>query len=97
MTAPNWYGLLLLGLAAFRTWKLLGEDTILGRPRAWLLARFPGYMAEMVECPYCLGAWISFGWWGGWQASPHWTLVAAAPFAISTLLVAAERLISGPS
>lgn len=84
-TIPNWYGLLLLALAAFRLWRLLGEDTILDRPRAALVRRMPKG-EEFITCAWCAGAWISIGWWLAWVAWPHWTLVVAVPFAISAIV-----------
>ena len=98
MTIPNWYELLLLGLAAYRTWKLLAEDVILDRPRAWIVglsdwtagqrtpASYREGLAEFITCPWCFGAWNAIGWWGLWQAFPHFALVAAVPFAISVVV-----------
>ncbi len=94
---PNWYALSLLGLAAFRLWRLLAEDDILNRPRdrlsEWsLLGHWdregePGNPAmDFVMCPWCFGAWIAVGWWLTWIWQPHWTLVIAIPFALSALV-----------
>ena len=82
---PSWYTLILLSLAAYRTWRLLAEDTILDRPRAWLLRKLPKG-EEWLTCPWCAGAWVSIGWWLAWQAWPHWTGVVAIPFVISALV-----------
>jgi hypothetical protein len=80
---PSWYALLLLALGAYRTWKLLAEDTVLDGPRKHVLQ----YLPEMfVTCPWCLGFWISAAWWGAWQAWPHGTLVAASLMALSALV-----------
>lgn len=38
---------------------------------------------EFVHCPFCMGFWVSLALWLAWSASPHWTLVAASPFAIN--------------
>ena len=98
MSIPNWWEFLLLGLAAFRTWRLLAEDTILDTPRAWLVglsgwtegqrtpASYREGVAEFLTCPWCFGAWIAIGWWGLWQAFPHFTLVISVPFAISVVV-----------
>jgi hypothetical protein len=94
MRTPDWFELVLLGLAAFRVWKLIGEDTILDTPRAWTLKRAfnlggpkaKDYVETLLECPWCAGFWVSLGWWGAWEAWPHGSLIAAAPFAISALV-----------
>lgn len=85
MSVPGWYELVLLSLAAFRTWKLVGEDTILDRPRNAITKR-SAYVETMLECPWCAGFWISLAWWGAWEAWPHITLVASVPLAISALV-----------
>lgn len=92
MNVPSWWPFVLIALAAFRTWKLVGDDTILDRPRNALirLASKRGrrndralYVHEMLSCPWCAGFWISLGWWGAWLLWPHGTAVAAVPFAVS--------------
>jgi hypothetical protein len=96
---PSFLTLTLLVLAAYRTWKLIAEDTILDRPRKALIAwvdqsgrggtaahRRAMYVALFIECPWCAGFWISLAWWGAWQAWPHGTLVAAGPMAISAIV-----------
>ena len=40
-------------------------------------------LAHLVHCPFCIGFWISLAVYVCWQAWPHGTLVALAPFAIS--------------
>ena len=66
MTTPGWYPLVLLALAAYRTYRLAATDTILERPRA----RIPQRFMEFVECPWCLGFWIALCWWAGYQITP---------------------------
>src|SRR5690349_837802 len=91
MNIPNWYTLLLLGGAIFRTFRLLARDTILDGPRAWLLRlprdwkegdKIPGGFKEkwsvFLLCPWCLGAWLTLAWWGAWQFWPHTTTALAA-------------------
>lgn len=94
--APGALELLLLSLAAFRTFKLLADDTILDRPRAWTVKRFGRGFEDFLSCPYCLGAHCALGWWLAWCAWPHGTLVVAGLFALSALVavyaVAADRL-----
>lgn len=54
----SWWVFLLLSLASYRVWKLLGEDTILDRPRRWVLKRLKGKMDLFLVCPWCSGFWI---------------------------------------
>jgi len=95
MRVPDTFALVLLGLAAFRTWKLIGDDTILDRPRDWFLNRIRDvggknvgavYMGTLLECPWCAGFWISLAWWGAWEAWPHTTLIVAVPLVISAVV-----------
>ena len=96
MSIPNWYGLVLLSLAAFRTWRLVSEDTIFERPRRYVTGLpqkwkagdslpkgYREYLAIFIECPWCAGFWISLLWWGAFQLWEHGALVVAVPFAIS--------------
>ncbi len=85
MSVPSWWPFLLLALAAFRVWRLLAEDTILDRPRERIVRTLPKG-EEFVTCPWCAGFWVSLAWWVGWQVWPHWTLVAAVPFAVSAVV-----------
>lgn len=94
MTVPDWYALTLLGLAAFRTWKLIGDDTILDRPRNWSMlmafkiggSKGKDYWETLIECPWCAGFWVSLLWWGAFELWPHGSLVAAVPLAISAIV-----------
>jgi Protein of unknown function (DUF1360) len=82
MVTADWYALILLALAAFRVWRLLAVDMVLDGPRE----RLPKSWAWFVDCPWCLGFWVSLGWWAGYQLWPHAALVVAVPFAVSTLV-----------
>ena len=98
MNVPDWWTLALLGLAAFRVFRLLGMDTILDELRLRLVglrgwkegqltpASYRSRLAEFLICPWCLGFWVALAWWAAWQQWPHGTLVAAAPFAISAVV-----------
>lgn len=94
MTLPNWYELVLLGLAAFRVWKLLGDDSILNKPRAWFVYGFRKWRGngaaqcaeDFLSCPWCLGFWVALAWWGAFELWPHGTPIAAAPLAISAVV-----------
>jgi hypothetical protein len=69
---PEPYIFILLVLVAYRAWHLIAEDTVLERPRRWLV-RLPktwnegdalprGYRNELalfINCPWCAGAWVS--------------------------------------
>lgn len=83
---PGWWALLLLALASFRSWRILGVDTVLDPLRDRLVRDGTEYRQELDEflhCPWCLGWWVSVVWWLAWLAFPHATLVVAVPFAIS--------------
>jgi hypothetical protein len=88
---------MLLVLAAFRLWRLIAEDTIIDRPRAWLLRGDlighetppPEYREELSKfllCPWCLGFWLCVAWWLGWLAFGDWALLAATPWAMSAVV-----------
>lgn len=95
MTVPDWWAAALLGMASFRVYRLIAKDTLLDAPRRWLVglgkwgqgkpvpSSYREGLVEFLLCAWCLGFWITLAWWGAWQAWPHGTLVAAAPFAIS--------------
>jgi hypothetical protein len=99
VNVPSWYAATLLALAAYRSFRLLGEDTILDRPRAWLV-RLPasyhdgdaipaGYRQELaiwLQCPWCAGFWHAACWLAAFEIWPHGTLIAAALFALSTVV-----------
>ena len=108
MKIPDWYVLILLALASYRTWRLLAEDDILDRPRNWLLrldpkwekegdptgADYREWLGKFLSCPWCLGFWITLGWWIAWQIDDFWVTVAAVPMAISALVPLIERVTS---
>jgi hypothetical protein len=93
MDIPSWYELLLLALAAYRIWYLLGQDTILDRPRRSVTTKSE-YVETLLECPYCAGFWVSLAVWGAWQAWPHGTLVVAGALAVAALVPLIERITS---
>lgn len=94
MTIPNWWSFALLGLAAYRVWKLVAEDTILDKPRAWFVYGFrkwrgngsAEYVKDFISCPWCLGFWVALAWWGAFEAWPHGTIIATVPLAISAIV-----------
>lgn len=97
MTVPSPWVALLLVAGTYRLWRLLSEDTILDRPRRWLV-RLPrdwsegdpiprsyrSGLAEFITCTWCLGFHISWIVWLIWEIEPHWTEILLIPFAIST-------------
>lgn len=93
MDFPDWYALLLLGLAAWRSWVLIGQDTILDRPRRYVTEKSE-YVEALLECPYCAGFWIALLWWGAWQMWPNGSLVVAGAVALSALVPLIERAAS---
>jgi len=105
MSIPDWYTLSLLSLAAYRVFRLLSEDDILDRPRAWVLG-YRGWQegqslpdsyrvkaAEFVSCSACLGFWCSLAFVGAWWLWPHGTTVVCVPLAVSTLVIAVASLL----
>lgn len=93
MEFPDWYVLLLLGLAAWRTWCLLASDTILDRPRRYVTTK-SRYLEEFIECPFCLGFWVALAWWGAWQLWSHGTTIVAAAAATAALVPLIQRVAS---
>ena len=82
----------ILALAAYRTFQLVSDDTILDRPRAWLCKRLPEKFEIFIECPWCAGFWISLAWAGAFWADERAVWVAV-PFAISAALVFAKSAV----
>lgn len=99
MTIPDWWVFTLLGLAAYRTWRIVAVDDITEWPRRWVLRlprkwkhgdkipeKYREKWALFFLCPWCAGFWISLAWWGAWQEWPHGTVVVAVPLAISAVV-----------
>lgn len=105
MKHPDWFAFVMLAAAAFRTWKLVADDSILDRPRAWLLrlgdwepgdptpSGYRSRLADFITCPWCAGFWIVVAWWLAWWAWPAAAVWFAVPWAMSAVvgLVATER------
>ncbi len=89
---PSPWEFALIALAVFRLWKLVAEDNILDRPREYLLTRYKR-LEDLVECPWCLGFWITVGWWVAWLVWPHAAVVAAVPFALSATVGAVAHFL----
>ena len=100
MDIPNWYSLILLFAAAWRTFQLIGHDDILDVPRRKILRLGRDWQKEgdpvpdnyrvkwgvFITCPYCAGFWIAVAWWLAWLIWPHATTLIAVPWAISATL-----------
>lgn len=79
---------LVIGLAAFRLYRIAGVDSITepfhGRLNA-SRTRVGQWFSELVSCPWCIGFWASaglaaFGWWAGlytWQEAIPIALAAS--------------------
>lgn len=84
---PDAFESALLALAAFRVWRLLGDDAVLDRPRDRLLSRDDtGAWTYFLTCPWCSGFWITAAWWLAWLAWPYEVIVVAVPFALSAVV-----------
>ena len=95
MTNPTPWTFTLISLAAFRTFRLIGYDTILDHLRDRHLTRRhrirpeDGYRRDLdifLHCPWCLGFWVTLAWWGTWLAQPTLTEFVAVPFALSAVV-----------
>jgi hypothetical protein len=84
VSVPEPWEAIILALATYRVYRLLAEDTILDRPRAWLIKRMPAKFTVGLTCPWCAPPYILAGWFGLWQWEPRWTLVFASFAAILT-------------
>lgn len=107
---PSVWEALLLALAAYRTWRLLAEDSILDRPRRWLLHLGPDWQedgdpvpddyrqpwAVFLTCVYCAGSWSAVGWWAAWLVFGDWALMFAVPWALSSLVVFQRQKLDPP-
>lgn len=94
---PHPWEFALLSLAAYRTTRGIGWDTLteplrrlVTRLGDWSEGDLPaGYrrgLDEWLHCPWCLGAHVSIGWWVGWWYWPDVTVALAVPFAISAVV-----------
>ena len=105
MSVPDWWEAILLAAAAWRVFYLLGEDDLLDRPRRYVTRLGKAWQNEgdtvpsdyrlrlgkFLQCPNCLGFWVTLAWWGAWEVWPTETLIAAVPFMLSAAVVAAHK------
>lgn len=83
---PSPFEAVLLGLAAWRIWYLLSDDLILDRPRRYVTRRWKK-AEDFIECPFCLGFWVSLAWVGAFAVFPTETPWVALPFALNAVVV----------
>lgn len=78
-------GLLVAALAAARLTRLVVTDTVVGRPRAWVMARLAKHpkVVEGLECPWCVGWWIALGTTVAVLAAPSVGALVCAPWAVA--------------
>lgn len=91
MNHPDWLSLVLLTLAAFRAWRVIGIDVIADRPRDWLVkANTPEYkesLDDFLACPWCAGFWISGIVLAVWCLVAGW--IGLVGFVVSWLAISA--------
>jgi hypothetical protein len=87
----------LIGLAAYRLFRMGALDTIFDRPREWLYDREGQpweFLADLVYCPWCIGWWCS-GLLSGlvsWHESYGWVSFVLLWCASSTVCGLVKRL-----
>lgn len=64
--SPSPVILVVLSLAAWRTWVLLSRDSILDRVRNQIAPEGSG-LRDFLECPYCAGFWCAGFWLTLWD------------------------------
>lgn len=103
---PSPWQFVLLALAVYRLWRFCAEDDmpVLVRWRnsivgaelnagVWTFRR--PTIAHGIQCPWCLGAWLAITATACWWLSPHWTIVACLPFAVSAAVGVAGHFLTG--
>lgn len=76
---PDAFLFVLLSLSVYRVWRLIGKDDI----TAPLRAPLPAFLVKGIECPWCLGTWMSVAAVYGVDRNlvtlePNWPIWAAA-------------------
>lgn len=101
---PSPLVLVVLALAAFRTYRLLAFDIVL-RPLRDLAvgAHYPprkppffdrAWLANWLVCEWCSGFWWSLGWYAAWLAWPSGSIYAAVPMAVSATVATAQSVLA---
>lgn len=101
---PSALVLLVLALAAFRTYRLLAFDLVLRPVRDRIVgAHYPAGngpvfdregLADWLVCAWCSGFWCAVGWWLAWLAWPSGILYVAVPFAVSAALAVLQHALA---
>ena len=60
MSHEAWW-LVLDGLAAYRLTHLIVDDSIIERPRRYLVEHGPSWAATLVTCSWCISVWVAAG------------------------------------
>jgi hypothetical protein len=99
--SPDAIAFVILALGAFRLTRIIGWDTFapLVRLRVWASGRTleggevkvtndrrPEWIDQLLECPWCLGWWVSLATAFSWWAWPTVTLAIALPLALSAVV-----------
>lgn len=96
--------LVVLALAAFRTYRLLAFDMVLRPLRDRVVgAHYPpkrppffdrSWLADWLVCGWCSGFWWSLLWYLAWLAWPSGSLYGAVPMAVSAAVAVAQHALS---
>jgi hypothetical protein len=84
---------LLVGAAAYRVWRLVGQDSITWPVRRYLdpnAGRIRAWFYELVTCPWCLGSWVAIAAAFatdavGWTTTPPLLLGFAAAVVVGVI------------
>jgi hypothetical protein len=79
----------VLGLAVYRAWRLVGQDEITAPFRD----RLHGWAYTLVTCPWCLGLHVSVVVSLAWLLWPGWMIYVLYPLAVSTIVGALAHLL----
>ena len=77
----NLLGFIIVALAAYRVTRLVVTDTLLNRPRDWVFTHAPLKVAELIDCPHCVGVWAAGATTAIYLLAPDIGLKCLLPFA----------------
>jgi hypothetical protein len=81
----TWEVFIVLVLAIVRLHRLIAYDEITKPLRdSWISTH--ERVQYWVECPWCLGFWLTLAVLSGWSWRGHWLLVFSIPLAVSELV-----------
>jgi len=92
---PLWFEFVILSLASFRLWRIIGADVVFDRLRDRLTRRdrfeedetlYRRAFDEWLHCAWCLGFWVAVAVFLAWLIWPVPTLWACLPFALSAVV-----------